>query len=137
MPILARPPMVTIKRPEEIARMRRAGSILAEVLRVLEGALQPGVTTAELDAIAERLIRDAGAVPSFLGYGGLRGIIPFPGSICASLNNEVVHGIPSSNRQIRAGDVVKLDVGCIWQGWHADTARTFAVGPVPDRVSEL
>ncbi len=137
MPIPARPPMVTIKRPEEIARMRRAGGILAEVLRVLEGALQPGVTTAELDAIAERLIRDADAVPSFLGYGGSRGIIPFPGSICASLNNEVVHGIPSPTRQIRAGDVVGLDVGCIWQGWHADTARTFAVGPVPDRVSNL
>jgi methionyl aminopeptidase len=137
MPNLAPPAMVTIKRAEEIARMRHAGAILAEVLRALEEELRPGVTTAELDEIAERMIRDAGAVPSFLGYGGSRGTIPFPGSICASINNEVVHGIPSPRRRIRAGDVVGLDVGCIWQGWHADAARTFAVGPVPEPVVEL
>ncbi|MEO8252190.1 MAG: type I methionyl aminopeptidase, partial [Chloroflexota bacterium] len=129
--------MVTIKRPEEIARMRHAGSILAEVLRVLEGALQPGVATAELDAIAARMIHDAGAIPSFLGYGGSRGTIPFPGTICASINDEVVHGIPSPERRLRAGDVIALDVGCIWQGWHADTARTFALAPVSPRVAEL
>ena len=129
--------MVTIKRAEEIARMRHAGTILAEVLAALEDELLPGVTTAELDAIAERMIRDAGAVPSFLGYGGSRGTMPFPGSICASINDEVVHGIPSPKRRIQAGDVVGLDVGCIWQGWHADAARTFAVGPVPGRVLEL
>lgn len=137
MPVLAARRMVTIKRPEEIARMRRAGAILADVLRVLEGQLRPGVSTAELDATAERMIRDAGAVPSFLGYGGARGIVPFPGSICASINDEVVHGIPSAERVIRAGDVVGLDVGCIWQGWHADTARTFAVEPVAPRAAEL
>ena len=129
--------MVTIKRPEEIARMRHAGTILAEVLRVLEGELRPGVSTGDLDAIAERLIRDAGATPSFLGYGGSRGTVPFPGSICVSINDEVVHGIPSPKRRIVAGDVVGLDIGCIWQGWHADTARTFAVGPVPERVARL
>jgi len=83
--------MVTIKRPEEVARMRHAGTILVEVLKELEAALQPGVTTGELDAIAERIIRDAGAIPSFLGYGGSRGTIPFPGSICASIDDEVVH----------------------------------------------
>jgi methionyl aminopeptidase len=129
--------MVTIKRADEIARMRQAGAILAEVLRALEHELRPGVTTAELDEVAGRMIRDAGAIPSFLGYGGSRGTIPFPGSICASINDEVVHGIPSPRRRIRAGDVVGLDVGCIWQGWHADAARTFAVGPVPERVVEL
>jgi methionyl aminopeptidase len=129
--------MVTIKRPEEIARMRHAGTILAEVLRQLEAELRPGMTTLELDTIAERMIRDAGAVPSFLGYGGARGQVPFPGSICASINDEVVHGIPSARRRIREGDVIGLDVGCIWQGWHADTARTFAVGPVPEPVSAL
>jgi methionyl aminopeptidase len=129
--------MVTIKRPEEVARMRHAGTILADVLRVLEGELRPGVTTAELDAIAERMIRDAGAIPSFLGYGGARGTIPFPGSICVSLNDEVVHGIPSTERRISRGDLVKLDIGCIWQGWHADTARTFAVGPVSARLTQL
>jgi len=129
--------MVTIKRPEEVARMRHAGTILVDVLRVLGGELRPGVTTAELDVIAERMIRDAGAIPSFLGYGGSRGTIPFPGSICVSLNDEVVHGIPSRMRRIAAGDLIGLDIGCIWQGWHADTARTFAIGPVPERLTHL
>jgi len=129
--------VVTIKRPEEIARMRHAGTILAEVLRRLEAALQPGTSTLQLDAIAEQVIREAGAVPSFLGYGGSRGQIPFPGSICASINEEVVHGIPSAERRIRAGDVIGLDVGCIWQGWHADTARTFAVAQVAPAVVTL
>ena len=77
--------------------------ILADVLRVLEGELRPGVTTAELDAIAERMIRDAGATPSFLGYGGSRGTIPFPGSICVSINDEVVHGIPSGEAPHQRG----------------------------------
>jgi len=117
--------------------MRHAGTILADVLRVLEGELRPGVTTAELDAIAERMIRDAEAIPSFLGYGGSRQTIPFPGSICVSLNDEVVHGIPSRSRRIDVGDVVSLDIGCIWQGWHADTARTFAVGTIPDPLARL
>ncbi len=117
--------------------MRHAGTILAGVLRQLEAELRPGITTLELDTIAERMIREAGAVPSFLGYGGARGQVPFPGSICASINDEVVHGIPSARRRIREGDVIGLDIGCIWQGWHADTARTFAVGPVPESVTTL
>jgi methionyl aminopeptidase len=129
--------MVTIKRPEEVARMRHAGAILADVLRVLAAELRPGVSTIELDEIAERMIRDAGAIPSFLGYGGSRGTIPFPGSICVSINDEVVHGIPSGERRIRVGDVVGLDIGCIWQGWHADTARTFAIGTPSERVARL
>lgn len=125
--------MVTIKRPEEIARMRHAGAILAEILDVLEAKLQPGVTTAELDEIAERMIRDADAIPSFKGYGSNP---PFPGSICASINDEVVHGIPSA-RRVQPGDVVSLDIGCIWQGWHADCARTFIVGPSSEPVRQL
>jgi len=129
--------MVTIKRPEEVARMRHAGAILVEVMRALGAALRPGVTTADLDALAERIIRDAGATPSFLGYGGTRHTVPFTGSICVSINDEVVHGIPSKRRTINPGDVVGLDIGCIWQGWHADTARTFAVGPVPEPVTRL
>jgi len=129
--------MVTIKRPEEIARMRRAGTILVDVLARLEAELRPGVSTGALDAIAEKMIRDAGAIPSFLGYLGVRGSVPFPGSICASINDEVVHGIPSRRRTLQDGDVVKLDVGCIWQGWHADTARTFSVGTVSPKVTEL
>ena len=126
--------MVTIKRPEEIGRMRHAGLILVQVLDAMRDALRPGVTTAELDRVADDIIRDAGAIPSFKGYGSDP---PFPASICASINDEVVHGIPSPRRRIREGDVVSLDVGCIWQGWHADCARTWPVGPVPRAVQEL
>jgi methionyl aminopeptidase len=130
----SRSAMVTIKRPDEIARMRQAGLILVDVLQALHDALRPGVSTADLDRIANDIITRAGAVPSFLGYGSDP---PFPGSICASINDEVVHGIPSKRRHVREGDVVSLDVGCIWQGWHADCARTWAVGPVPHAVSQL
>jgi methionyl aminopeptidase len=126
--------MVTIKRPEEIARMRHAGAILAEILEVREAELRPGVTTAQLDEIAERMIREAGAIPSFKGYGTNP---PFPGSICASLNDEVVHGIPSPERRVAEGDVVSLDIGCIWHGWHADCARSFVIGNAAPRVRQL
>jgi methionyl aminopeptidase len=136
MGIPASSSMVTIKRPEEVALMRQAGSILVRVLAALEEALRPGVTTAELDRVADDLIREAGAVPSFLGYGSNP---PFPGSICASINDEVVHGIPSRRRRIGDGDLVSLDVGCIWHGWHADCARTWWVGstPAPRKVQDL
>ena len=114
--------------------MRRAGRILAGILDVLEGELRPGVSTGALDAIAETMIREAGAVPSFKGYGSNP---PFPGSICASLNDEVVHGIPSPRRVIGDGDIVSIDIGCIVDGWHADCARTFAVGEVADELRQL
>jgi methionyl aminopeptidase len=116
----------TIKRPDEVARMRRAGAILIDLLDRLEAMLAPGVTTAELDALAEAHIRDAGAESSFKGYGSNP---PFPATICTSINDEVVHGIPSG-RRLRDGDLVSLDVGCIWDGWHADCARTFTIGSV-------
>jgi len=125
---------VTLKRGSEIDRMRGAGQILAGILEVLRPELRPGVTTRDLDAIAERMIRDAGAIPSFKGYGSNP---PFPGSICASINDEVVHGIPSSRRRLADGDLVSIDIGCILDGWHADCARTWAIGPVPREVSEL
>jgi len=125
---------VTIKRASEIERMRAAGGILAAILDVLRAELRPGVTTGDLDAIAERMIRDAGAIPSFKGYGSNP---PFPGSICASINDEVVHGIPSAGRRLADGDVVSIDIGCILDGWHADCARTWTIGPVPPEVSEL
>ena len=124
----------TIKRPAEIDRMRAAGVILAGILDVLHAELRAGVTTGDLDAIAERMIRDAGAVPSFKGYGSNP---PFPGSICASINDEVVHGIPSPRRRLADGDVVSIDIGCILDGWHADCARTWAIGEVPSEVREL
>jgi methionyl aminopeptidase len=132
----ARSRMVTIKRRDEIGRMRHAGRILAGVLDALHQALRPGITTLELDAIAEEMIRAAGAVPSFKGYGNNP---PFPGSICTSVNHEVVHGIPSRRRRLADGDLLSLDIGCIWQGWHADCARTWWVGsgPAPRPVREL
>jgi len=125
---------VTLKRASEIDRMRAAGHILANILDVLRADLRPGVTTGDLDAIAEGMIRDAGAVPSFLGYGSNP---PFPGSICASINDEVVHGIPSTRRRLADGDVVSIDIGCILDGWHADCARTWTIGAVPRAVGNL
>ena len=123
--------MVTIKRPEEIDRMRHAGSILVDVLDAFSRELRPGISTADLDALADGIIRSAGAIPSFLGYRD------FPRSICVSINDEVVHGIPSPRRHVQAGDVVGLDIGCIWQGWHAECARTYSVGEPAPRVREL
>jgi methionyl aminopeptidase len=130
----SRAAMVTIKRSEEVAHMRHAGLILVRVLDALQAALRPGMSTAELNEIADAIIAEEGAIPSFKGYGSNP---PFPASICASINDEVVHGIPTAQRRIREADVVSLDVGCIWQGWHADCARTWAVGPMPRRVQEL
>jgi methionyl aminopeptidase len=125
---------VTIKRQAEIDRMRAAGGILSDILEVLRAEIRHGVSTGDLDAIAARMIADAGAVSSFKGYGSHP---PFPGVICASINDEVVHGIPSPRRRLADGDLVSIDIGCIVDGWHADCARTWAVGQVPRDVSEL
>lgn len=124
----------TIKRPSEIEKMRASGRVLADILDVLQAEIRPGISTGDLDRIAERMIRDAGAIPSFKGYGSNP---PFPASICASLNDEVVHGIPSPARRLADGDVVSIDIGCILDGWHADCARTWTVGAVPPEVTEL
>jgi methionyl aminopeptidase len=113
--------MVTLKSRDEIERMRHAGRIVAEVLALMEESLKPGVTTGQLDALAEAHIRKAGARPSFKGYLG------FPASICISIDDEVVHGIPGG-RVIEEGQVVSVDAGAIWQGYHGDGARTFFVG---------
>lgn len=123
--------MVELKTEAEIAKMRAAGLVVAETLRVLVDAVAPGVTTADLDALAERTIRGAGAVPSFKGYHG------FPATICTSINSEVVHGIPSPQRRLRPGDVISLDCGAIVDGWHGDSAVTVAVGEVPPEVVRL
>jgi methionyl aminopeptidase len=125
---------VTIKRPAEVDRMADAGAILADILDILRAEIRPGVSTADLDRIAARMIADAGAEPSFLGYGSNP---PFPGVICASINDEVVHGIPSPRRRLADGDVVTIDIGCIVDGWHADCARTWTVGRVPREVLDL
>lgn len=124
--------MVTLKSDREIALMRTSGRVVAEVLAAIGDAIEPGVTTGELDALAESIIRGHdGARPSFKGYGG------FPASICASVNEEVVHGIPSTDRALESGDIVGVDVGVLLEGYHADAARTFAVGPVDAKVERL
>ena len=126
--------MVTRKSRQEIEKMRRAGRLVAEVLALVESELKPGVTTGYLDELAERHIRRAGATPSFKGYGDRRN--PFPASLCISIDDEVVHGIPG-NRTIREGQVVSVDAGAIVDGWHGDAARTFVVGDVDEPTREL
>jgi methionyl aminopeptidase len=128
--------MVTRKSRSEIDRMRRAGAIVAEVLALVESELRPGVSTAHLDRVAEAHIRASGATPSFLGYPGVNPRRPFPGSICVSIDDEIVHGIPGE-RTIRAGQLVSIDAGAIVDGWHGDGARTFYVGEPPPEVAEL
>jgi methionyl aminopeptidase len=128
--------VVTRKSRSEIERMRQAGRIVAEVLDKIEAELRPGVSTADLDAMAEDHIRASGAVPSFKGYPGINPRRPFPASVCISIDEEIVHGIPGS-RTIRAGQIVSVDAGAIVDGWHGDGARTFFVGEPPPRVREL
>jgi methionyl aminopeptidase len=128
--------MVTRKSRSEIERMRQAGRIVAEVLDKIEAELRPGVSTADLDAMAEDHIRASGAVPSFKGYPGINPKRPFPASVCISIDDEIVHGIPGS-RTIRAGQIVSVDAGAIVDGWHGDGARTFFVGDASPRVREL
>ena len=121
---------VEIKTPEQIALMRKAGIVVGETLDLMRRTVKAGVTTRELDAIAEDHIRSRGATPSFLGYHG------FPATLCISVNDEVVHGIPG-DRVIQEGDVVSIDCGAIVEGWHGDAATTVAVGDVSDEVREL
>jgi methionyl aminopeptidase len=122
--------MVTRKSRTEIDKMRTAGRIVAEVLALVESELKPGVSTAHLDRIAEQYIRANKAVPSFKGYHG------YPASLCISLDDEVVHGIPG-DRVIREGQVVSVDAGAIYEGWHGDGARTFVVGDLGPEVDQL
>jgi methionyl aminopeptidase len=121
---LRKEPGIQVKSPEEIGRMYAAGQVVARTLSVLKEAVRPGITTAELDSIAEREIRSAGAVPSFLGYFG------YPASICTSVNEQVVHGIPSKDQVLRAGDVISIDCGAILDGWHGDSAVSVGVGAI-------
>ncbi len=112
---------ITGKSPEQLLLMRRAGLLTGETLAVLRDAVRPGMTTKQLDALAEEHIRDGGGVPSFLGYHG------FTGTICASVNDEIVHGIPGS-RVLREGDLLSIDCGAIVEGWHGDAAISLIVG---------
>jgi len=121
---------IEIKTPDQIDAMRRAGLVVGQTLELMRSTVRAGITTGELDAIAEDNIRSSGATPSFKGYHG------FPGSICASVNEEVVHGIPG-DRMLADGDVISIDCGAIVDGWHGDAAITVPVGTVPTEVTEL
>lgn len=122
---------ITIKSAREIELMEEAGRILESVHKELEKAVHPGMTTLEIDRLGEEIIRSFGCVPSFLNYNG------YPASICVSVNDEVVHGIPSSKRILKEGDIVSLDAGVIYKGYHSDAARTHAVGNISEDAKKL
>jgi methionyl aminopeptidase len=120
--------VIVLKSPAEIDRMREAGRVTALTLQRVVGSVRPGMTTGELDRIAEKSIRSEGCTPSFLGYQPRGARSPFPGSICSSLNDEIVHGIPHDGVYVREGDLLKIDVGAVYQGYHGDAAATVFVG---------
>lgn len=122
---------VTIKSAKEIQTMMEAGKILAEVLGRLEDFIKPGISTLDIDREGERLIRSFNCIPSFLNYSG------YPASICVSVNDQVVHGIPNKERILQEGDIVSLDAGVIHNGYHSDAARTFAVGEISEEAKLL
>ncbi|ABK60838.1 MULTISPECIES: type I methionyl aminopeptidase [Clostridium] len=122
--------MITIKNSKEIEYMRHAGKIVGDTLALLEESIKPGITTKDLDRIAEEYIRKCNAIPSFKGYYG------FPASVCTSVNEEVVHGIPG-DRVLHEGDIISIDCGAILNGYHGDAARTFAVGNISKEAEDL
>jgi len=129
--------MIVLKSAAEIALMRRAGKIVALVLAALEEHVRPGVALLELDQVADDIIRANGALPSFKGYPASDpNVPPFPSSICASINEEIVHGIPGA-RRLKEGELLKIDAGACYQGYHGDSARTFAVGRVSSQAEKL
>ncbi len=123
--------MISIKSPREIDLMREAGRIVALAHQAIMRRIQPGITTVDIDCIVEKVIRDHDATPSFKGYGG------FPGSACTSINDEVVHGIPSKERKLKDGDILKVDIGAYYKGYHGDSAWTYAVGNVSEEAARL
>jgi methionyl aminopeptidase len=123
--------VIVCRSAAEIERLRAANQFVAAVLAELEAAVAPGVTTADLDRLAERLVREGGAEPAFKGYRG------YPATLCASINDEVVHGIPSPKRALQAGDIISLDVGAKLNGFYGDSAVTVPVGEVPESTSRL
>ena len=121
---------ITIKTQDQIEKMRVAGGILIDLIDILEEMIKPGVTTDELDKVAEDFIRSRGAEPSFLGYGG------YPKTLCTSVNEEIVHGIPSS-RKLKNGDIISIDMGAYINGYHGDCARTYGVGEISEADRKL
>jgi len=122
---------VTIKSSREIELMRKAGEILAKTHEELQKAIHPGMSTMDIDRLGEKIIRSHGCIPSFKNYNG------YPASICVSVNDEVVHGIPSRSRILKEGDIVSLDAGVIYKGYHSDAARTWAVGEISEEAKKL
>ena len=122
--------MVILKTKDEIARIQKASQIVAQTLETLGRHVEPGISTLELDALAESEIRKAGAIPAFKGYRG------FPATLCVAVNEVIVHGIPSQ-RKLKDGDIISLDLGAIWQGFYGDAARTFAVGAISEAARKL
>lgn len=123
--------MITIKNSAQIAKMREAGAMLHDVLTQVKGMIEPGVTTKEIDHFAEKLIRSYGAIPSFLNYEG------YPASICASIDSQVVHGIPSKNVVLKEGQILSVDCGLILDGWQSDSAFTAGVGKISEEAQRL
>jgi methionyl aminopeptidase len=123
--------MISLKSAKELDLMRKAGSIVAQILEEMAEMAKPGVTTGQIDQFAEKRIKDLGALPAFKGYNG------FPATVCISVNDEVVHGIPSPKRTLKNGDIVGIDFGVIYQGWYGDSARTIAVGSIKPEVQKL
>ncbi|MCW8797054.1 MAG: type I methionyl aminopeptidase [Chlorobium sp.] len=131
--------MITIKSEREIGLMRVSGAIVAQVLDLIGSEIRAGMTTLELDEMAEAYIRDQGAVPSFLNYApkGDPDVTPYPATLCVSINEEVVHGVPSEKKFIREGDIVSVDCGAYKGGYHGDAARTYCIGEVKPEVKKL
>lgn len=131
--------MITIKSEREVELMREAGNVVARVLDMLEKEIAAGMSTLHLDQLAEQFIRDQQAVPSFLNYvpKGEAGVTPYPATLCVSINEEVVHGVPSAKRIIREGDIVSVDCGAYKNGYHGDSARTFVMGAIAPDVQQL
>lgn len=122
---------VTIKSPREIELMKKAGEILAKTHDELAKALRPGMSTMDIDRLGEKIIRGYGCIPSFKNYNG------YPASICVSVNSEVVHGIPNKHRYLKEGDIVSLDAGVIYKGYHSDAARTYGIGKISPEAQKL
>ena len=130
--------MITLKSSEDIARMRKAGRVTAEVLEIMRSAVRPGISTGELDRLAEAHIRANNGIPAFKHYQPTSNMTPFPGTICASINDEVVHGIPQMSRILEEGDIISVDVGAYVDGWCGDAACTYPVGSIsPERMALL
>ena len=123
--------MIIIKSQQEIELMRESGKVTGKILRELEDFIKPGISTMDVDKFVEDTIRAHGMIPAFKGYGG------FPGSACVSINEEIVHGIPKKDRILREGDIVSVDIGCIYKGYNSDAARTYAVGKISPTAQRL